>query len=192
LFDFRIGFAITSSPLIDPKTFLMATGGDPSGSGNVTVYSAKGWKPFIPSMPTGLSFHCMVKLNATTVLVAGGVFPNFTASTVTYIYNDVYKTWFSGPKLNQARQSHKCGKIMVDSTSNKWGVVAIGGMNATSLGTVLSTVEFLDPDLMAWKIIKPVPVPVAGFGLVEDPTGGVFVIGGLKSRGKETFFNKFS
>ena len=49
-------------------------------------------------------------------------------------------------------------------------------------GQVLSSIEILDEGSNAWRYGPELPFPMAGTGLVEDPSGGVVLMGGRKQQ----------
>ena len=80
----------------------------------------------------------------------------------------------SGPQLIYARQIHSCAMIRRDGKNPSLSVIAVGGEN----NGILNTVEILDEGASQWRLGPYLPVPTMAAGLVEDPRGGVIMIGG--------------
>jgi hypothetical protein len=158
----------------------MVTGGNSAGAGTVETLTISGWKTFTPSLPVSINSHCMAMINTTTVIVVAGL-QTSVASGATYILNNDYRVWASGPNLNQVRYFHQCGKLLSSPTSQTFGILSVGGLASST--SILGTSEFLGPDLSGWSFVQPLPVPTHRLRLIEDPYGGVFVIGGYTSTG---------
>ena len=80
----------------------------------------------------------------------------------------------SGPPLIYARQIHSCAMIRRDAKNPSLSVITVGGEN----GGILTPVEILDEGSNKWRLGPYLPVPTMAAGLVEDPRGGVILIGG--------------
>jgi len=158
----------------------MASGGNRIGNGTVETLSTTGWSSFTPSLPVSISSHCMTLINATAVMVIAGL-QKSVASGVTYFLTNDNRVWVQGPTLNQARYFHQAGRILTSPGSQSFGIIAVGGLASPT--TILGSAEFMPPDLSAWSYIQPLPVPTHRHRLIEDPSGGVFVIGGYTSTG---------
>jgi hypothetical protein len=82
-------FAMTKSPFTNKPQSLFVTGGaDNSWSyANAEILTDSGWEVFSPSFPVPVYEHCMVLVNSTTVMVAGGI-QNGLTSADTYLISD--------------------------------------------------------------------------------------------------------
>jgi hypothetical protein len=58
-------------------------------------------------------------------------------------------------------------------------IIVVGGIGTGAL----SSVELLDENSLTWRLGPYLPVGIYGSGLVEDPRGGVILIGGYVSPG---------
>jgi hypothetical protein len=80
--------------------------------GSIIVQSTEfvqlnGTKPG-PDLPQGVSYHSLVSLNDTTVLLIGGYLADKTYSKATFYYNTDNQTWTEGPSLITERSIHLC------------------------------------------------------------------------------------
>ncbi len=129
------------------NTSLMVTGGEisyPVLTNLAEIITPSGWVQ-IPSLPIPIVHHCMVTINATTVMVIGGYNKMFPFSASSYYFNIAEETWKEGPLLTFGRHSHKCGIIR---KTGKKSIVVVGGVNDS--GVFLRSVEILDDDATEW------------------------------------------
>jgi hypothetical protein len=69
----------------------LVTGGRvPSNLNSAEMLTDKGWESNLPSLPVTINGHCMVTVNATTVMVIGGE-ENSQRSTATFYFTFVEK-----------------------------------------------------------------------------------------------------
>ncbi len=171
------GFSASPYPKVKSKIFV--TGGMNNESISSSKSSAElltemGWEKVASIMPIPLSLHCMVLLNSTTVMIIGGV-DNTTVTPNTYLLNTENNEWIEGPPLSQNRYQHSCGRIRKSKESSKFDVIVVGGYN----GSFLSSVEIFDAETFEWRAGANLPFGIDDSVLVEDPTGGVILVGGL-------------
>jgi hypothetical protein len=91
---------------------LLVTGGeDDSGSDvkSVEILTEEGWDSKLPSLPVTISYHCMVTINSTTVMVIGGWQNGYSGKTFYFTFGE--ESWTAGPELKNKRRWHSCGKI---------------------------------------------------------------------------------
>jgi hypothetical protein len=155
---------------------LLVTGGyDGSGSDlkSAEILTEEGWESNIPSLPVIMTRHCMVTVNATTVIVIGGR-QNNQYSGKTFFFTFGEKSWTEGPELKNKRDSHSCGKIRRNKDSQEMSIIVAGGFD----GSYLSSVEILDEGSNEWQTGPELPFGFYGSQMVEDQNGGVVLIGG--------------
>jgi N-acetylneuraminic acid mutarotase len=158
---------------------LLVTGGvDASGSDvkSVEILTEEGWESNIPSLPVTISYHCMVTINSTTVMVIGGK-QNGQYSGKTFYLTFGEKSWTEGPELKFNRVWHSCGKIRRNKDSQEMSIIVAGGWD----GSYLSSVEILDEGSNDWKTGPELPIGIGDSEMVEDQNGGVVLIGGDSS-----------
>ena len=176
----RVHAAISPSPYPSNDFSAFVTGGI-YGSGleldSGEVWNQNVWTLSPKKMPHGISYHCMVQINLTTVMIIGGANSGYLRET--YLFNSETENWTSGPHLEEARGYHACARINADNNSPFYSIIAAGGYN----GTLMSSVEILDDVNGNWRYGPPLPVPLYGGTLVEDPAGGVIFIGGQNDAG---------
>ena len=168
--------ASSPSPYPNRTHSLFVTGGMNShGSLNtVEVLTDGGWQQLQTSLPVNINSHCMVLLNSTTVLIIGGLQPGEAYSPNTYLFNSENEKWVVGPKLSFNRRDHSCGKLRKDSQTSEYSIIVAGGFNAT----YMSSVEILDVGASEWRTGPNLPLGIYGASMVEEPSGGVVLIGG--------------
>ena len=91
-----------------------------------------------------------------------------------------FKVWVNGPVLNTPRYNQICIKIRKDNNDPSLSIIVVGGY----YGAQLTSVEILDENSATWRLGPYLPVGIASSKIVEDPRGGVILIGGNTSTGK--------
>ena len=176
---------LTLSPFSNGSLILFMTGGETSvnvATNQNEILTTSGWELITPSLPMPISFHCMLLWNSSNVIIvggrqAGGIGPN------TYFINDENRVWVQGPSISIARYSHGCARINQDERSLRLSVIIAGGY-ATTGG--LTSVEILDEGFTSWRFGTSLPITTWAFNLVEDPRGGVIMVGGYNGVGPTT------
>ena len=76
---------------------------------NTTEFTGPGSIPtYGPELPVPLRFHCMVAINSTTMMIAGGSSdPTDFSRTATYFYDIPSQTFTDGPNLTIVRTPSK-------------------------------------------------------------------------------------
>ena len=174
-----------TNPFGDPSIDAMACGGA-KGKGNSTceLLTSTGWKLFNSSLPVNIASHCTSQINSATVIVIGGV-QNTALSGNTYIIDYAKKVWLRGPTLQLARMNPACGRILTDKSKKTFEVIVTGGFN----NVMLDSVELFNSGLSVFATISPLPVPLYFHTLMEDPFGGVIILGGISGYGADFFVN---
>ncbi len=159
---------------------ILGTGGY-KGAGfsinSTEILTEEGWGNKIPSLPVNISFHCMVTVNSTTVIVIGG-FQNGQISGKTFFFTFGEESWSEGPELKSKRDFHSCGKIRRDKESQEMSIIVAGGWDGSSF---LSSVQILDAGSNEWQPRPQLPFGIDESEMVEDQNGGVILIGGESS-----------
>ena len=75
---------------------------------------------------------------------------------------------------------HSCAKIRKDDRSSSLSAIAVGG------GGALRSVEILDESSSTWRFGPYLPHYTCCAALVEDPRGGVILVGGYTPLGHST------
>ena len=180
------GFAAASpSPYSNDDLFV--TGGrifnGDEGLNTSEVLSDGSWQQISTPLPKTIFRHCMVLLNSTTVLVIGGIQDEYNSPN-TYFFNTKSEEWVAGPRLLYGRDSHSCGKIKKDSQSNQESVIVVGGWNVP----LMSSVEILDAGASVWRTGPNLPIGITEASMVDDPFGGVVLIGGYNEKHLNTLY----
>ena len=89
-------------------------------------------------------------------------------------YFKTFKVWINGPALITPRYDHSCAKIRKNTKDSSLSIIVVGGYH---IG-LLTSVEILDENSSTWRIGPYLPVGSSAHGIVEDPRGGVILIGG--------------
>lgn len=174
--------AVSPSPYPSKVQKFFVTGGIDSETGvnTVEVLTEQGWETLPKPLPVTIFGHCSVLVNSTTVMLIGG-FQNNDESSDTYYFNTENEEWTEGPQLMNKRTFHSCGRIRRNSQSQELSIIVAGGY----YGSYLSSVEILDLGSDKWEKGPELPYGIDSFQMVEDPKGGVFLVGG--SSGKNSY-----
>ena len=171
--------AMTASPFQSEPWSLLIVGGYSNGPLlSLEVLSNAGWKTFSPSLPGTISYHCMVLVDKTTVMLIGGI-QNNEISGNTLIISDSNRKWMAGPTMTTQRFQHSCAIINTDQKSLKQSIIAVGGY----YNGALKSSEILDQDSKAWRMGPNLPTEIWGMSMAGDPKGGVLLIGGATLNG---------
>jgi hypothetical protein len=154
---------------------LLVTGGLISDTAE--MLTEEGWESKIPSLPFIINFHCMVTVNSTTVMVIGGNQNELISAKVFYFtFGDA--SWTEGPEMKHKRAYQSCGRIRSDINSQETSIIVAGGLNGSY---PLTSVEILDEGSNRWQKGHALPLGIYLSQMVEDPNGGVVLIGGSSS-----------
>ncbi len=171
--------AAAAAQLKDGK--LLVTGGL-NGSGSylksAEMLTEEGWESNIPSLPVTIVYHCMVNVNSTTVMAIGEIQNGQDFSGKTFYYTFGEESWTEGTELKNKRADHSCGKIRKNKESQDMSIIVAGGVDGSSY---LSSVEILDEGSNEWQTGPELPFGIYNSQMVEDPNGGVVLIGGESS-----------
>jgi N-acetylneuraminic acid mutarotase len=137
-----------------------------------------GWESKIPTLPIPITYHCMIAVNSTTVMVIGGQQNNQDLFGKTFYFTFGEKNWTEGPELKNKRTTHSCGRIRRDKESQKMSIIVAGGWDGSFITT---SVEILDEGSNEWRTGPELPFGISDSQMVEDQNGGVVLIGGDSS-----------
>ena len=166
--------SIAPSPYPTKDFSVIVTGGY-DGSSNLDsseLWSQNAWHQMPAKLPMSNREHCVVQINLTTVMIIGGL--NSSIIDATYLFNSETEKWMPGPPLQNARRAQNCARIKTQNKQPYFSIIVAGGYD----GTHLSSVEILDNVNGNWRYGPPLPIPLSWGALVEDPAGGVIMIGG--------------
>ncbi len=152
---------------------LLVTGG--SSLNSAEMLTEEGWESNMQSLPGTISYHCIVTVNSTTVMVIGGE-QNGGYSGKTFYFTFGEESWTEGPELKNKRGRHSCGKIRRSKERQEMSIIVAGGYNGNSF---LSLVEILDEGSNEWQTGPELPFGIGASQMVEDQNGGVVLIGGV-------------
>ena len=133
----------------------------------------------VSSLPVRLVQGCVVKINDTTLLVAGGIVDDeILSNRKTFFYNSLEDKWFPGPTLPASKNGPSCGLLNwfnPDSGKQEKVVVVSGGDKSND--TFLLFMQDYDTKQSGWTIGPPVPVP-SFVGTMTELHNSVILIGG--------------
>ena len=170
--------AIAPSPYPSDNFSVIVSGGY-NGSDwldTVEIWNQNAWHLSSTVMPVAINLHCMVQINLTTVMIIGGY--NTTSLVETFIFNSENEIWVPGPSLQEERYGLACGRIKTTRNQPYFSIIAVGGNN---IDENLRSVEILDEVDGNWREGPALPVRLCNSNLVEDPAGGVIIVGGENS-----------
>ena len=179
--------AASLSPYPNENHSLLVTGGL---DGNIkfntmAVLSDSGWQELPISLPVTVFGHCMVLLNLTTVMLIGGRQDDSLYSPDTFYFNTENEKWVAGPKLISSRYHHSCGMLRNSQSSQESVIVAAGN---NGLWPLMASVEILDVGASEWRTGPSLPFGIREASMVEDPSGGVLLIGGYNGTYMNTIY----
>jgi hypothetical protein len=122
-----------ASIVLDGQT-LWITGGvlNTSRTTKTTEYvGLDGTRPG-PDLPLELQGHCLVAINATTLLLTGGITIEYYKSAATYFFSIEDQVWTAGPPLMIGRYVHSCAVFNLD---NQMTVIVTGGYDSNYLSS---------------------------------------------------------
>jgi hypothetical protein len=131
------------------STTLWLTGGwlDDTGRTKSTEFVQLTGSTPGPDLPLEVSYHCLVSLNDTTLLLIGGRLQGGTYSKATYYYNTDHNTWTDGPSLTIGRDDHSCALFKSPQHGHTDTVIVTGGFD----GGELASTEFLNLESNSWQ-----------------------------------------
>jgi hypothetical protein len=103
------------------------------------MLTEKGWDRNIPVLPVSIAYHCIVLVNATTVMVIGG-HQKYEDSGKTFYFNKEQQSWTEGPELAFKRSYLSCGKIRKNKDSQEISIIAVGGFIGGSSSSLLGNI----------------------------------------------------
>jgi hypothetical protein len=126
----RAWASVSPSPFPSKSHSLFVTGGF-SGSSDLKTAEAlteRGWEMMsLPPLPVTIEDHCSVVVNATTLLVIGGLQDGFRSSN-TFYFNSETEVWTKGPQMKEKRINHSCGRIRKNSQILEYSIIVAGGV----------------------------------------------------------------
>ncbi len=175
--------AAAAAQLKDGK--ILVTGGYDGSDflNSAEVLTKKGWERNIPPLPVTLANHCMVTVNSSTVMVIGGRQNGQIYSGKTFYFTFGEESWTEGPELKIKREFHSCGKIRKNRDSQGMSIIVAGGFDGS---LTLSSVEILNEGSNEWQTGPEMPFGITLSKMLEDPSGGVILIGGVILNGGES------
>ena len=171
----RAAAAAAPSPFSNASILFLVIGGENPLISSQTFNSAEilttqGWEMFSPSLPVNISGHCMVTFSSITMVIGGN--QNGQISKNSFIITDTDKQWKSGPAMINARSYFACSRISKNGNSNQLSTIAVAAVGSYST-------EVLDDDAKSWRLGPRLPMTSYGHSLVQDPSGGVLLLGGM-------------
>ena len=173
--------ALAPSPFQNQSNNFVVTGGitnDPALENTGELFSNGIWQALSLNLPVQIYNHCMVLVNATTLMIIGGAQNGVDPSANTFYFNTENGNWQTGPKLNNARSYFGCAMIRQDSNSIQYSIIVAGGYNNRLF---LSSVELLDAGATTWRTGPELPTQIAVPTLVEYNSGSVVLVAGVNS-----------
>lgn len=163
---------------IDSLEYLVVAGKNIGRRNALEVNSGQAWSTLPTVFPLSITFLCSLTINAYSVMVIGGNNLAEYPLRTTYIFQPPFLSWIQGPKLNTGRESVGCGRIRRTKDSMLYSIITAGGLSGS---TPLKSVEILDHTGSVWRFGPDLPTTLFGSVLIEEPNGGVFLIGGKTS-----------
>ncbi len=176
LTDALYGATISKSPFLKENYPLIVVGGtNLNGTVNTTqVLTEGGWdETVLPPVPFLANQFCTTVLNSTSIITI--------IDDKSFVLDSNAKEWNVGPQLNIKRDGQSCMRIRQNSKDLTFSVIVVGE----------STAEILDNSESQWRMGPSLSVHTRHAQLVEDPLGGVILVGGLKQSDGEVLDTMF-
>ena len=178
--------ALAPSPFQNQLNQFAVTGvvtNDPALENTGELFSNGSWQGMSPNLPVQIHHHCMVLVNATTLMIISGSQNGedefgVDPSANTFYFNTDNGIWKPGPNLNNGRSYFGCARIRQDSKSLQYSIIVAGGFDGTSY---LSSVELLDAGATTWRTGPELPTQIGGHTMVEYNSGSVVLVAGGNS-----------
>ena len=138
---------------------------------SVEILTDGQWTTFEKDLPHCVLYTCLVTPEGFTMpLFVGG--HCYTENAAVLFFNEETKAWETHSTLNTPTTKHTCGLIPAKLGSDQKSVIVAGGTG--------NVVEILDPGMNQWRYGPELPFkgPLLDAAMVEDPKGGVIVVGG--------------
>ena len=173
-------FQITREPLpqkrfnaaameLDGKMWLTGGRTDTNEYLYTTLLVSKTKVEYFIELPNKRAGHCMIKINETLALLAGGW------NTDTHFIDLQTLEWSPGPDLPSVRFEAGCSSFKHDDAT----VVVIAGGNNGDGNPRTNSVIFLDTKKNQWENGPNLPVQMSAFPLLPTPDGqGLLALGG--------------
>jgi hypothetical protein len=162
---------VTKSPFLQEDYDLIVVGGDRGlfYESNVTeVLTSDGWKSdILPELPNDSVVLCALWRDSKTVIAMG--------ATTSFLMSDDF-IWREGPSMIGVL-TFSCARILTDAGSDEFSIIA-------PIGVTVDYVQVLDPGSSEWRYGPTLPFEIGRATVVEDPLGGVILIGGENHQGK--------
>ncbi len=172
--------AVAPSPFTNKSHHFILSGGHSQSNSElntVDILKETEWERLSSSLPTVMRHHCMVLVNSTTLITVGGYNGSYLKDT--YILNAARSSsWVPGPLLKYSRYVHSCSRIRKNANDlPEFIIIAAGGSGSGSTASV----ELLDEGASQWRDGPELPTGIYHAQMIEDPLGGVILIGGYSS-----------
>ncbi len=149
------------------------------GNSTCEILTSTGWNFYNPPLPVKITSHCISQINQSVVIIIGGI-QNTLVSGNTFIIDYKKKVWQPGPALLMGRRNPACGRILADKETRTFGVIVTGGFN----NVMLASVELLNSGSSTFTSLSALPTTFYYHTLLEDPFGGVIILGGISGLGE--------
>jgi len=170
--------SISRSPFPDSTIKVLVTAGS---DGTSEALTESGWKNLQKNLKINTYASCICHINSTTVLLVDG------PPRQSYLLNTENEELDRITEFRTARESFACARIKTNEHSLSYSIIIAGGENGWT-NDILASTEILDLDFNAnkvgWVNGPNLPFAIKEASLVEDPTGGVILVGGQSSNGR--------
>jgi len=145
-----------------------------------------GWKPVLPNLPyDSYSTSCIRYINSSTLILVN-------ENPSAYFLNTDKNIWEETSSPKYERNDFSCARIKSNHHTSSYSIIVVGGSSFSfeqyiSRTKYLTSTEILDEGSNEWRNGPDLPFGITKGVLVEDPNGGVILVGG--SSKKVTFLN---
>jgi hypothetical protein len=162
---------ISRSPFPDSTIKILVTAGN---DGTSEVLTESGWKNLQADL-IRITTHasCIRHINSTTVVLVDGL------NGESYFFNTENEELERITRLESRMEVFGCARIKTNEHSLSYSMIVVGG----GIGNyeILASTKILDLNRLEWVKGPKLPFGIKEASLVEDPSGGVILVGGVRS-----------
>jgi len=140
-----------------------------------------GWKTVLPNSPSDFSLtSCIRYINSTTLILVNG-------NPSAYFLNIEKNVWEKITSPKYKRDYFRCARIKSNHHTSSNSIIVVGGRSRSfdqyiSRTKYLTSTEILDEGSDEWRNGPDLPFGIRNAALVEDPNGGIILVGGSSKK----------
>jgi len=166
----RVVASISRSPFPDSTIKILVT-----SDGTSEALTESGWKNLQKNLEISAYFSCICHINSTTVVLVDGF------QRESYFFNTENEELKRITLLDHFRHNFACARIRTNEYSLSSSIIVVGGDDGSEQFNSTETLD-LNANRLEWVKGPNLPFGINVASLVEDPIGGVILVGGQSSQ----------